>query len=92
MFAKYPGGAQDQMTRRLGRDHLFARQLGGAIDALRIYRILADKCTGCRACVKVCPANCIHLATKPAYRIDTAACTRCGACFTACKFDAIVVE
>ena len=64
----------------------------GSCKALRIYRILADKCTGCRACVKVCPANCIHLATKPAYRIDTAACTRCGACFTACKFDAIVVE
>lgn len=64
----------------------------GSCKGLQTYRISEEKCTGCRACVKVCPVSCIHLAKKPAYSIDTTVCTRCGACFTACKFDAVIVE
>jgi NADH:ubiquinone oxidoreductase subunit F (NADH-binding)/(2Fe-2S) ferredoxin len=64
----------------------------GSCKGLQTYRISEEKCTGCRACVKVCPVSCIHLANKPAYRIDTKVCTHCGACLAACKFDAVIVE
>nr|WP_225877790.1 NADH-quinone oxidoreductase subunit NuoF [Alkalibacter mobilis] len=64
----------------------------GSCKGMRVYRILEDKCIGCRACVKVCPVNCISMVQKPAHRIDQTLCTKCGACFAACKYDAIVIE
>lgn len=64
----------------------------GSCKAMRTYRILEDKCTGCRACVKVCPAKCIQMVQKPAHRIDQSLCIKCGACFGVCQYEAIVVE
>lgn len=49
-----------------------------------------DKCVGCTACARVCPANCITGERKEMHVIDQAACIKCGACETKCPFDAIV--
>ena len=47
----------------------------------------ADKCTGCRMCMKIgCPA--ISFSDKKA-RIDFTQCVGCGVCSQLCKFDAI---
>jgi NADH:ubiquinone oxidoreductase subunit F (NADH-binding) len=54
------------------------------------YSIIADKCVGCTACAKVCPANAIKGERKQPHVIDTAACIKCGQCFDVCKFHAVI--
>jgi NADH-quinone oxidoreductase subunit F len=53
------------------------------------YSILAKKCTGCQACVRVCPAHCISGKKKKVHEIDQALCIHCGSCFDVCRFDAV---
>jgi NADH:ubiquinone oxidoreductase subunit F (NADH-binding)/(2Fe-2S) ferredoxin/NAD-dependent dihydropyrimidine dehydrogenase PreA subunit len=48
-----------------------------------------DKCVGCGACKKICPANAISGALKSKHQIDQNKCIKCGMCFRACKFSAI---
>jgi len=43
----------------------------------------SERCTGCGACVEVCPVGAIALVNGKA-RIDEEACTGCGACVDAC--------
>lgn len=52
--------------------------------------VLADKCTGCRMCMRLgCPA--INHSDKKS-TIDPALCVGCGLCAQVCKFDAMVPE
>ena len=60
--------------------------------ALITYSIDPNTCTGCAACVRVCPAGAITGEKKQAHHIDEQMCTRCGACFETCKFEAIKVQ
>ncbi|MDY6877264.1 MAG: 4Fe-4S binding protein [Chloroflexota bacterium] len=46
------------------------------------------RCTGCGACVEVCPAGAIGLVDGKA-RVDEESCTGCGACVDACAEGAI---
>lgn len=55
------------------------------------FRVVADNCTGCTLCAKVCPVNAISGAKKEIHFIDPEICTHCGACYDACRFDAIEV-
>lgn len=55
------------------------------------YRILPDKCTGCRACAKGCPVSAISGEVKLAHEIDQSICTKCGLCIDTCRYDAITV-
>jgi len=53
-----------------------------------------DRCTGCRECEKVCPAQCIRIEEEPgadaskiwvsAFDIDFARCIFCGLCVEVC--------
>lgn len=49
-----------------------------------------EKCVGCGACKKVCPAGAVAGTLKNRHEIDKTKCIRCGLCFKACKFSAIV--
>ncbi|MCW3986494.1 MAG: 4Fe-4S binding protein [Candidatus Bathyarchaeota archaeon] len=56
------------------------------------YFILEDKCTGCGACLKLCPQQAIQGEPKNPYTIDPSKCIRCGICRDACPFEAIMVK
>lgn len=51
--------------------------------------VITDKCIGCGACARQCPASCISGEKKTMHVIDQSKCLKCGACETTCKFNAI---
>ncbi|MCK4721351.1 4Fe-4S binding protein, partial [bacterium] len=53
------------------------------------FRVIADKCTGCQSCVKVCPTDAITGPRSEPHNIDESLCIKCRACYEACRFDAI---
>ena len=72
--------------------HVLERRCpSGVCKNLIQYRILPDKCTGCRACAKGCPVSAISGEVKRAHEIDQSICTKCGLCIDTCRYDAITV-
>lgn len=64
----------------------------GVCSKLLQYKILEDKCKGCTACARACPAGAISGTVKEPHKIDPAKCIKCGACMSKCKFGAIIKE
>ncbi|UCC59055.1 MAG: NADH-quinone oxidoreductase subunit NuoF [Candidatus Bathyarchaeum sp.] len=56
------------------------------------YYILDDKCTGCAACLKLCPQKAIQGELKKPHIISSENCIRCGICKDACPVEAIIVR
>lgn len=54
-------------------------------------KILKDKCTACKLCLKACSFGAITIEEKLAV-IDLTKCNLCGACVDACKLDAIELK
>lgn len=52
----------------------------------------AEKCTGCRRCVEVCPHGVFEMRDKRAVLVDRGACIECGACQLNCAYGAIEVD
>ncbi|MDI9611207.1 MAG: DUF362 domain-containing protein [Archaeoglobales archaeon] len=50
-------------------------------------KILAEKCTKCGKCIKICPTNAIQ-----DYRIIEEKCLRCTGCAEVCKEDAVEIN
>ena len=53
------------------------------------YAIIST-CTGCTACVKICPVNAITGVRKGYHTIDRAICIDCGACGRICPAQAVL--
>ena len=64
----------------------------GECAALKTYSIISDKCIGCSACARKCPAQAISGELKKPHAIDSSKCVKCGACVAACRFGAIEVK
>ena len=62
----------------------------GVCKSLITYSINAENCTGCGACLRVCPEEAITGTKKKPHKIIVDKCIKCGACFEVCQFDAIV--
>lgn len=60
--------------------------------ALIHYRIIPEKCTGCRLCFKICPTQAISGEPKNVHVIDQEKCIRCGLCFTICPKKVSAIE
>jgi NADH:ubiquinone oxidoreductase subunit F (NADH-binding)/Pyruvate/2-oxoacid:ferredoxin oxidoreductase delta subunit len=56
------------------------------------YAIDPGSCTGCGACLKVCPVDAISGEKKQPHRLDPDTCVKCGACYEACRFGAVSVK
>jgi len=59
--------------------------------SLNAPRIDEAGCSGCDACVRLCPHEVIQL-TPEGYRLDPDGCTGCGICVDACNRGAVRVE
>lgn len=71
-------------------EHIFDRHCkAGICIHLRTFIIDTEKCTGCSACAKKCPAAAIIGSPTQAHFIIASKCTGCGICFETCKFGAI---
>jgi len=57
--------------------------------ALVTFRVIPDRCTGCRQCVKVCPTEAITGPRSQPHNLDQSKCIKCRACYEICRFDAI---
>ncbi len=64
----------------------------GVCKTLITYHILEEQCTGCGACARACPVECIAGERKETHTIDRQACIRCGACLEACRFEAVAIK
>ncbi len=61
----------------------------GVCKNLLKYVINPEKCRGCSACARHCPAEAIHGVIKSPYVIDQEKCLKCGICKSTCRFGAI---
>lgn len=63
-------------------------------------RLQENLCSGCDACLKLCPTDALQLLQKQSadlnavveYRVEAAACTGCGICTTVCETGAVSVQ
>lgn len=53
------------------------------------FRIIAEKCTGCQSCVRVCPTGAISGPRAEPHNLDKTKCIKCRSCYEICRFDAI---
>ena len=74
-------------------EHVFDRKCrAGVCKELRLFSIDVDKCIGCVACLRKCPANAIVGQPRQPHFIIEEKCIGCGICFDVCKFVAVKLK
>jgi NADH-quinone oxidoreductase subunit F len=61
----------------------------GVCTNLITFHIQPDLCTGCTACVKACPVDCIRGEKGEPHEIVLDDCIKCGSCREVCPTDAV---
>ncbi len=55
-------------------------------------KVVAEKCTRCQACERVCAYAAIAVADDRVAVVDETACIGCGLCVSVCRFDALAQQ
>lgn len=71
------------------KDHQCPAKLCKGLISLSIN---PETCTGCGACLKVCPVDAISGEKKKPHQLDEDKCTKCRACYEACTFEAVSIS
>jgi NADH-quinone oxidoreductase subunit F len=64
----------------------------GVCKPLIEYWIDPDLCTGCGACIRICPQQSIEGEKQAPHILNKQRCIKCGACYEVCRFQAIVIR
>ncbi len=76
--------------RKEYEDHILNKKCpAGVCPALITLEIDPEICTGCGACVRVCPTDAISGEKKEPHKIDVEICIKCKMCFSRCPTGAI---
>jgi thioredoxin reductase/ferredoxin len=62
------------------------------VPRILVHDINDDRCTGCDACVAVCPTNVLDLVENKSRVINFGDCIQCEACMWACPTEALVMH
>lgn len=83
-------------TMRYFRDeyieHIENKRCPAGVCKELITYTINDKCTGCLACLSLCPEDAITGKKKELHVIDASLCIKCGLCKSICKYDAVDVN
>ena len=72
-------------------EHIEQRKCPAGVCKELITYSINENCTGCQACLRLCPSEAITGEKKKRHAIDPGQCIKCGACRSVCKFDAVSV-
>ena len=73
--------------------HIYQKRCPAAVCTPLIqYSISEVDCTGCGACVKICPTKAIEGEKKQIHHILAELCSKCGSCKDICKSNAVMVQ
>jgi NADH:ubiquinone oxidoreductase subunit F (NADH-binding)/(2Fe-2S) ferredoxin len=72
-------------------EHVKGKCRAHVCKGLITFSIDAEKCDGCRACVRPCPTGAIAGSKGTAHVINDAACIKCGVCRDSCTREAVLV-
>lgn len=72
--------------------HLHEKRCPAGVCLPLIRYAITDQCTGCGACVKVCPTQAIEGEKKEIHRILPDLCVKCGSCKEICKSNAVIIQ
>jgi len=72
-------------------EHIEQRKCPAGVCKELITYSINENCTGCQACLRLCPSEAITGEKKKRHAIDPGPCIKCGACRSVCKFDAVSV-
>jgi thioredoxin reductase/ferredoxin len=78
-------------ARRRHREMLVPLQATHAGPQILVHDINDDRCTGCDACVAVCPTNVLDLVANKSRVLRFQDCIQCEACMIACPTEALVM-
>ncbi len=73
------------------RHHLMVQPAQTVGPRILIHDINDDRCTGCDACVAVCPTNVLDLVANKSRVLRFQDCIQCEACMFACPTEALVM-